>query len=88
MAYQPNNLTGVGTSGYLPAFVPNGSGLANSAMIQSGTVIGLGTTTPQYLLDVSGNIAASGIIAAGVRASVSGLETNAQCLLFAQMNFR
>ncbi len=46
-------LNGSGTYGYIPMW--NGtSSLNNSAIYQNGTKIGIGTTTPNYKLEVSG----------------------------------
>jgi len=48
-----------GSGGYLSMFV-NGASLANSALFQSGGLIGVGTTSPIRTLDVAGEIQARG----------------------------
>ena len=50
---------GNGTGGFLSMFV-NGSNLGNSALFQSGGLIGVGTTSPIRTLDVNGEIQARG----------------------------
>ena len=53
------NLSGGGTSGYIPQW--SGSATLNNSMIyQNGSNIGVGTTNPGYTLDVVGDIYASG----------------------------
>ncbi|PJC45161.1 hypothetical protein CO037_02910, partial [Candidatus Pacearchaeota archaeon CG_4_9_14_0_2_um_filter_30_8] len=48
-------VTGLGTSWYIPMW--NGTtSLNNSAIYQSGTNVGIGTTAPVYRLDVAGNV--------------------------------
>ncbi len=48
-----------GSGGYLSMFV-NGANLGNSALFQSGGLIGVGTTSPNRTLDVNGEIQARG----------------------------
>jgi len=48
-----------GTGGFLSMFV-NGTNLGNSALFQSGGLIGVGTTSPIRTLDVNGEIQARG----------------------------
>lgn len=50
-------LSGSGTAGYVP-YYSGASTLANSSIYQSGGNIGIGTTSPQDVFDVAGNIKA------------------------------
>ena len=50
----PAGISGSVSSGYL-SYASSANNLANSAIYQSGTNIGIGTTTPQYPLHVVGN---------------------------------
>jgi hypothetical protein len=49
-----------GTAGYLPLWT-GASTILNSALFQSGTKIGIGTTAPGSALDVRGNIATNSV---------------------------
>jgi len=56
-----NPITGTGTTNYLPKFT-GASSLGNSLIFDNGTNVGIGTTSPSYLLDVNGG----GIFRGGV----------------------
>jgi len=47
-------VTGSGTLNYIPKWTPNGTTLGNSLIFDDGTNVGIGTTTPSYILDVAG----------------------------------
>jgi hypothetical protein len=47
------NPTGSGTTNYIPAW-SSGSNLSNSILFESGSKLGLGTTTPASTLDING----------------------------------
>ena len=49
-----NPITGTGTTNYLPKFT-GASALGNSLVFDSGTNVGIGTTSPAYTLDVNGS---------------------------------
>ena len=51
----PLPITGSGTTNYLPIWT-SASNLASSVVYQSSGGLGIGTTTPQALLDVRGNV--------------------------------
>jgi|GEM_PF-2514069 len=53
-----NPVTGTGTANYVPKFSAT-SGLTNSLIYDSGTKVGIGTTTPQVALSVNGT---SGVV--------------------------
>jgi len=55
---------GSGTSGYLTRWLGNTT-LGNSGIFQSGDNIGIGTTSPSYKLDISGDIRWSGTLQGG-----------------------
>ena len=57
-------LGGSGTAGYLARWLGNTT-LGNSGIFQSGDNIGIGTTSPSYKLDISGDIRWSGILQGG-----------------------
>ena len=59
--FPPNIATGVGVNGYLGRWNTTSS-LTNSIIYDNGTKIGIGTTTPSELLDVSGTISANQFI--------------------------
>lgn len=47
-----SGITGQGTAGYIPVF--NGTtGINNSVIFQNGSNVGIGTTDPQYILDIN-----------------------------------
>ena len=48
-------VTGSGTTNYVPLWTGS-SALGNSKLYQNGTNIGVGTTTPQWALDVNGHV--------------------------------
>jgi hypothetical protein len=48
-----NPVTGTGTSNYLPKFT-GASTIGNSLIYDNGTNVGIGTTSPSFLLDVNG----------------------------------
>jgi hypothetical protein len=54
----PAAVTGSGTTNYIPLWTSS-SALGNSKMFQTGGLVGIGTTTPKYLLDVNGYINAA-----------------------------
>lgn len=51
-------VNGSGTLNYVPKWTPDGTTLGNSSIFDNGNV-GIGTTTPAYKLDVSGNAASN-----------------------------
>ena len=55
----PTTIGGSGTTNYIPLWTSS-SALGNSAMYQTGQGIGIGTTKPQWELDVTGHINSSG----------------------------
>jgi len=57
----PGGITGSGTGNYIARFTGS-STIGNSVIYQSGTNVGIGTPAPQYDLDVSGDIRATGTI--------------------------
>jgi hypothetical protein len=66
-----NPITGTGTTNYLPKFT-GASALGNSQIFDNGTFVGIGRTTSfgaGFLLNVEGNIYATGDIIAGLRVS-------------------
>lgn len=65
----PPGITGSGTTGYLPKFTGS-TAIGNSVAFETGGKIGIGNTTPQEKLHVSGNIKA-------YTGRFTGLETNA-----------
>jgi len=54
-AFAQAQVTGSGTTNYLPLWTGS-SALGNSLIYQNNTNIGVGTTSPQYALDVNGHI--------------------------------
>jgi hypothetical protein len=50
-----NPVTGTGTTNYLPKFT-GASTITNSIIYDNGTLIGIGTSTPSYKLDVQNNV--------------------------------
>lgn len=50
-----NPITGTGTTNYLPKFLSSGT-VGNSLIYDDGTSVGIGTTNPDEMLDVGGNI--------------------------------
>ena len=50
-----------GTAGYIPKFT-NSTNIANSIIYDNGTRIGIGTTSPQQLVHISGNFISAGNI--------------------------
>lgn len=57
----PGGIIGSGTGNYIARFTGS-STIGNSVIYQSGTNVGIGTPAPQYDLDVSGDIRATGTI--------------------------
>ena len=53
------NVGGTGTSGYVPRWTGT-STIANSEIYDTGSAVGIGTTSPSQRLDVNGNINLSG----------------------------
>jgi len=53
-------LVGSGTANYIPIWTSSNS-LGNSVIYQSGSNVGIGTTSPSYTLTVNGNIGANNI---------------------------
>jgi len=49
------NVAGTGTQNYIPVWTNSTGTLGNSVMYQSGSNVGIGTTTPVGLLDVGGS---------------------------------
>ena len=72
-----------GTTNYIPVFT-GASSLGNSVIYQSGSSVGIGTTTPAYLLDVSGTggsigrflSSTSGLAYLDVQNSNTGITSN------------
>jgi hypothetical protein len=55
------DITGTGTAGYLPVWT-NTTNFGNSIVLESGSHIGIATTTPATTLDVNGNITGRGTL--------------------------
>ena len=58
------NVTGSFGANYIPRW--NGSILTNSNIYDTGSFVGIGTTTPAYILDVYGNSRMDGTLKIGV----------------------
>ncbi|MGB3079003.1 MAG: hypothetical protein WBB31_08020 [Saprospiraceae bacterium] len=54
-----------GTQNYIGKFTPNGSIIGNSQIIDDGTNVGIGITSPDDKLDISGNSQVSGYLKVG-----------------------
>jgi hypothetical protein len=50
-----NPVTGTGTTNYVPKFT-GASAIGNSQIFDDGTNVGIGTTTPSYKIDVTGDV--------------------------------
>jgi hypothetical protein len=50
----------VGNTNYIPVFTDDSGSMGNSLLYQSGSHVGLGTTTPSFAFDVNGNVLAVG----------------------------
>jgi hypothetical protein len=60
-SFQPT-LGGSGTLNFVPLWTPDGNTLGNSALFQSGTQMGINTTTPAATLDVNGPVISRGLL--------------------------
>jgi hypothetical protein len=50
--FNSQGFSGSGTLNFIPKWTPNGTTLGNSLLFDNGVGVGLGTTTPGYILDV------------------------------------
>jgi hypothetical protein len=70
------NVAGTGTQNYIPVWTNNTGTLANSVIYQSGSNVGIGTTTPGYRLDVVGGSARVTNPSGTTQVQVSGSATS------------
>jgi hypothetical protein len=58
LSLQAQDVTGTGTKNYIPIWTSS-SKIGDSVMFQSGSAVGVGTTSPAYPLDVTGEVNSS-----------------------------